>query len=160
MATVATGEATDASGWRKIEGGGGKESPAGQGGAETRAGGRSRGSVDSRESSDPIGKYCGLSAKKENPVFASILQERANTGLGNLYFNGIAPTDWRAHHAKRESHKDSSLAQFVNGHRQILRVQVPWGRMGDGQHELEERGGVYGDCAGACWAGGVGVGES
>ena len=28
-ATVATSEATDASGWRKIEGGGGKESPAG-----------------------------------------------------------------------------------------------------------------------------------
>ena len=28
VATVATGEATDASGWRKIEGGGGKESPA------------------------------------------------------------------------------------------------------------------------------------
>ena len=61
VATVATGEATDASGWRKIEGGGGKESPARRAAPKREGEGSARGSVDSRESSDPIGKsYCSV----------------------------------------------------------------------------------------------------
>ena len=60
VSTVATGEATDASGWRKIEGGVVRNPRQDQ--RQQRKGvGSARGSVDSRESSDPIGKsYCSV----------------------------------------------------------------------------------------------------
>ena len=75
------------SGWRKTEGV--VKNPR-RGGRRRNEAGGVRAVPFPPASSDPIGKYCGLSAKKK-PVFASILQERANLGLAIFTSTGSRP---------------------------------------------------------------------